>query len=59
MPPNAPTVKYVEEYRDPQQAARLAEAIRAAIASRDALTADVGGTATSRQFTDSVLARLR
>ena len=52
-------VMLLEHVGEGPAAARLAEAIRAAIASRDALTADVGGAATTRQFTDSVLARLR
>ena len=37
---------------------KLAGAIRGAIASRAAATADLGGRATTRMFTDAVLARL-
>ena len=39
-------------------ASRLDAAIRAAIASKSAVTADLGGSATTRQFTQAVLARL-
>jgi len=38
---------------------RLVTAIRETLASKEATTADLGGTATSRQYTNAILERLR
>ena len=48
----------LEHMGEKPAADRLSTAIREAIGSREALTGDLGGTANTKQFTDSVLKRL-
>lgn len=49
----------LEHAGEREAAARLEQALRGAIASRQALTPDLGGDSTTRQFTQAVLERLR
>ncbi|MBS2023008.1 MAG: NAD-dependent isocitrate dehydrogenase [Deltaproteobacteria bacterium] len=52
-------VQLLEHIGERTAADRLVTAIREAIASKEALTGDLGGSATTRMFTQSVLKRLK
>lgn len=48
----------LDHLEEPDQAARLRHAIRETIAARDRLTGDLGGDASTDQYTDAVISRL-
>jgi isocitrate dehydrogenase (NAD+) len=52
-------VQLLEHIGERTAADKLAEAIREAIASKEATTGDLGGSATTRMFTQAVLKRLK
>jgi isocitrate dehydrogenase (NAD+) len=52
-------VQLLEHVGERSAAEKLQDAIRMAIASREAVTGDLGGTATTRMFTQAVLERLK
>ena len=52
-------VQLLEHIGERSASEKLQEAIREAIASKEAMTGDLGGTATTRMFTHAVLKRLK
>jgi isocitrate dehydrogenase (NAD+) len=52
-------VQLLEHIGERSAAEKLQEAIREAIASKEAVTGDLGGTATTRMFMHAVLKRLK
>ena len=52
-------VMLLEHIGERTAADRLVTAIREALASKEAVTADLGGSATTRMFTQAVLKRLK